>query len=130
MKERDTSDNSGAQKYKEITIVYSNNLRCYEQQNFLDDTRTFVLITTNTKGYVAVGAKVKDWRYITLRRWVIEYPGALSFAIPSVSLFRLKTVSVTALVERYQDVRAEWETVSREKRSHVVLAVPHGNTHR
>lgn len=128
MTEQHTSDNDNTPEYEKIVIVHSSNLRVYEQHSFFADTRTFVLICSKGTGYVAIGAKVRDWGYVTLRRWSIEYPGGFSFSIPATGTFHLKCVSADLLLKRYQNVQTPWEAISRHTRSHAVLPVTRGHT--
>jgi hypothetical protein len=115
-------------KYEEILIVYSENLKCYEQHTLFGDIRTFVLVCTKDDGYVAVAAKMEDWGYLTLKRWVVEYPGGFSFSIPATEKFRLKCVPAEILLSHYASMFELWDTIDKHTRSHVVLPLPPGNT--
>jgi len=115
--------------YQEILIVYSDNLKCYEQHDFLQDERTFVLVCANSTGYVAVAAKMKEWGYLTLKRWMVSYPGGFSFSIPNTAKYRLKCVPAHLLLAHYVDMQDLWQAINRYTRSHAIRPITHDITH-
>ncbi len=116
--------------YEEVLVVYSDNLKCYEQVNFLEDARTFVLVNGNRDGFVAVGAKTQSRGYLTLKLWRVNSPLGFSFSIPATKTYRLKAVPVFLLLTHYASMDRLWETINRYTRSDVIMPLPRGNTHR
>jgi len=128
MKTHNIDTGNGTAKHEDVVIVYSSNLKLWEQHSFLDGTRTFVLACSKDTGYVAVGIKMEDWGYSTVKQWTVEYPGAFSFEIPATDTYHIKCVPVSILLAQYRSMREFWETITKDTRSDVILPVTRGNT--
>lgn len=116
------------QKEPDILIVRSDNMAVFEQQCFLDEERHIVLICTHARGFVAVGKRTIEGHYFTLKRWVITYPGSVSFTVPSHATYKIEMLSRDILELRYLDEQACWKAISRTTRYDGVLPVTRGNT--
>lgn len=112
----------------DIILVHSPNIAILEQKSFMSQERTLCLVCTGEHGFAAVGARAPKKGYITIERWLIHYPGAVSFCVPNSKLMSIQQVSLEALKTRYQSEQECWCTIRNATRYHAVTLIPPGNT--
>lgn len=118
------NDNTAMQQYPDILIVYSNNVLAMEQQEMFGEIRTIVLVCCKDVGFVGVAQKAPKKGYVTIKKWRIVSPGAVSFHIPNDRPYKLDVRLLPEMLARYEKNKAHWEAVCKETRYHGVIPLP------
>ena len=116
------------QEYPDILIVYSNNIVCYTADDMFAEIRTIVLVCCKGTGYAGIASKAPKKGYVTIKKWRIKSPGAVSFHVPVDRPYKLDTRLLPEMETRYQKNKIHWEDVCTETRYHGVIPLPRGNT--
>lgn len=117
-------DNLAIQSYPDILIIYSNNILCLESKDMFEEVRTIVLVCCDGTGFAGIAKKAPTKGYLTIKKWRIVHPGAVSFHIPNDRPYKLDVRLLPVLQSRYQRNPAHWEDVCTETRYHGIIPLP------
>ena len=117
-------DNQAMQLYPDILIVYSNNIQCYTMDDMFNEIRTIVLVCCKGVGYAGIASKAPRKGYLTIKKWRIEYPGAVSFCLPIERPYKLDVRLLPEMERRYQRNKVHWVPIDKETRYHGIIPLP------
>lgn len=117
-------NNIAMEHYPDILIVYSNNILAMEQVEMFEEVRTIVLVCCKDVGFAGIAKKAPQKGYVTIKKWKIEHPGAVSFHIPNDRPYKLDVRLLPEMLARYERNKVHWETVCKETRYHGIIPLP------